>query len=76
MLLYSLQSPLTLFVPDVLKAAGTASPSFISTLLSQLPPDEDSEHSHQAGLIRDAAAGMYVAAMDSVCVEASVCLYA
>ncbi|KAI9572371.1 cytochrome P450 [Boletus coccyginus] len=46
-------------------AAGTASSSFISTLLSQLPPDEDPEHSRQAGLIRDTAAVMYGAAMDS-----------
>lgn len=46
-------------------AAGTASSSFISTLLSQLPPDEDPGTSHQAGVIRDSAAAMYGAAMDS-----------
>ncbi|KAN0097103.1 Cytochrome P450 [Tylopilus felleus] len=39
--------------------------SQMGTLPSQLPPDEDPEYSRQAGLIRDAAAGMYVAAMDS-----------
>ena len=59
-----------------IKAAGTASPSFISTLLSQLPPNEDSEHSHQAGLIRDAAAVMYMAAVDSVGLLARDYLYA
>ncbi|KAG9316164.1 cytochrome P450 [Chiua virens] len=46
--------------------AGIASPSFVSTLLSQLPPEEDLEHSHQAELIRDTAAAMYGVAMESV----------
>jgi len=58
------------------QAAGTASSSFVSTLLSQLPLDEDLEHSRQAGLIRDTAAVMYGAAMDSVSFEISMCLYA
>ena len=60
-----------------MKEAGTTSPSFVSTLLSQLPPDEDPVHSHQAELIGDTAAVMYCAAMDSVCVKkASRNLYA
>ena len=50
----------------MLQAAGTAVPSFVSTLLTQLPPDEDHENSYQAGLIRDTAVAMYGAAMDSV----------
>ncbi|KAI6045800.1 cytochrome P450 [Pisolithus marmoratus] len=50
-------------------ATGTASASFISTLLSQLPPDEDPETSHQTEVIRDSAAAMYGAAMDSVMIR-------
>ena len=50
----------------MLQAAGTAVPSFVSTLLTQLPPDQDHENTHQAGLIRDTAVAMYGAAMDSV----------
>ena len=59
-----------------LKAAGTASLSFISTLLSQLPLNEDPEYSYQAVLIRDAAAVMYAAAMDSVSLSTRDYLYA
>ncbi|KAI6103419.1 hypothetical protein F5141DRAFT_1050093 [Pisolithus sp. B1] len=46
-------------------AAGTASSLFISTLLSQLLPEGGPGTSHPAGVIRESAAAMYGAAMDS-----------
>ncbi|KIJ65802.1 hypothetical protein HYDPIDRAFT_109823 [Hydnomerulius pinastri MD-312] len=54
--------PFSMVLADM--AAGTVAPSFVSTLLSELPP-EDVPDSPSAQMIRDTAGVMYGAATDS-----------